>query len=230
MLAKTKLWYLENFNLFEGLSQEKMMELSKMLHMQNINKSKTIYFADDPSESVFLLKEGHVKLSRISEDGKEVITAILNHGEIFGELALADTYGRDDSAIAMEDAVICTISKRNFENLLIENPKFNLKITKLIGLKLQRITRDLETLVFKDSPARIADFLVRYSEEHGKKIGSEIFIKTSLTHQDIANLTATSRQTVTSVLNNMKEKKIIDFSRSQIIIREPESLKKLSRV
>ena len=87
MLAKTKLWYLENFNLFDGLSKEKIMELSKMLHMQHVVKNETIYFAEDPSESIFLLKEGHVKLSRISEDGKEVITAILNPGEIFGELA-----------------------------------------------------------------------------------------------------------------------------------------------
>lgn len=228
MPAKTKLWYLENFNLFDGLSREKMMELSKMLHMQEVHKNDTIYFAEDPSESIFLLKEGHVKLSRISEDGKEVITAILNPGEIFGELALADSAGREDTATAMEDAVICTVSKKNFEQLLVENPKFNLKITKFIGLKLQRVSRDLETLVFKDSPARIAEFLFKYGISSGKKVGVEIFIKSSLTHQDIANLTSTSRQTVTSVLNNLKEKKIIDFSRNQIIIREPDTLKKLT--
>jgi CRP/FNR family cyclic AMP-dependent transcriptional regulator len=228
VLAKTKLWYLENFNLFDCLSHEKMLELSKMLRMQMISKNETIYFADDPSESIFLLKEGHVKLSRVSDEGREVITAILNPGEIFGELALTGSTARDDTATAMEDAVICAISRKNFEEMLVENPKFNLKITKFIGLKLQRVSRELETLVFKDSPARIAEFLFRYAMTSGKKIGSEIFIKSSLTHQDIASLTATSRQTVTSMLNNLKEKKIIDFTRNQIIIREPEALKKLT--
>lgn len=225
MSGKSKLWYLENFNLFEGLSREKMMELDKKLSMSNIDKNEIIYFADEPSNSLFLLKEGNVKLTRVSDDGKESITAILKPGEIFGELAITSGSSRDDTAIALDKAVICTISKENFENLLIENPKFNLRITKLIGMKLQRVARNLESLTFKDSSTRVIEFLSEYAEDYGKKIGDEIFIKTTLTHQDIANLTATSRQTVTTVLNNLKDKKILDFSRNKIIIRNPEKLR-----
>ncbi|MBL7128782.1 MAG: Crp/Fnr family transcriptional regulator [Ignavibacteria bacterium] len=225
MPGKSKLWYLENFNLFEGLSQEKMMELDKKLSMSNVDKNEIIYFADEPSNSIFLLKEGNVKLARVSDDGKEAITAILKPGEIFGELAITGGSSRDDTAIALDKAVICTISKENFENLLIENPKFNLRITKLIGMKLQRVARNLENLTFKDSSTRVIEFLTGYAEEYGKKIGDEIFIKTTLTHQDIANLTATSRQTVTTVMNNLKDKKIIEFSRNKIIIKNPEKLR-----
>ena len=225
MPGKSKLWYLENFNLFEGLSTEKMMELNKKLSMSNVDKNEIIYFADEPSNSIFLLKEGNVKLARVSDDGKEAITAILKPGEIFGELAITSESSRDDTAIALDKAVICTISKENFENLLIENPKFNLRITKLIGMKLQRVARNLENLTFKDSSTRVIEFLTGYAEEYGKKIGDEIFVKTTLTHQDIANLTATSRQTVTTIMNNLKEKKIIDFSRNKIIVRNPEKLR-----
>lgn len=227
MPGKSKLWYLENFNLFEGLSPEKMMELNKKLSMSNIDKNEIIYFADEPSNSLFLLKEGNVKLTRVSDDGKEAITSILKPGEIFGELAITGGSNREDTAIALDKVVICTISKENFENLLIENPKFNLRITKLIGMKLQRVERNLESLTFKDSSTRIIEFLNEYAEEYGKKIGDEVFIKTTLTHQDIANLTATSRQTVTTVMNNLKEKNIIDFSRNKIIIRNPEKLRTL---
>jgi CRP-like cAMP-binding protein len=225
MLGRSKLWYLENFNLFEGLSPDKMKELDKKLSMSNIDKNEIIYFADEPSNSIFLLKEGHVKLTRISDDGKEAITAILRPGEIFGELAIAGGSIREDTAIALDETIICTISKENFENLLIENPKLNLRITKIIGMKLQRVERDLENLTFKDSSTRIIDFLIRYAEEYGKKIGDEIFIKTTLTHQDIANLTATSRQTVTTVMNNLKDEKIIDFSRNKIIVRNSGKLR-----
>jgi len=225
MPGRSKLWYLENFNLFEGLSPDKIKELGKKLSMSNKDKNEIIYFADEPSNSIFLLKEGHVKLTRISDDGKEAITAVLKPGEIFGELAIAGGSIREDTAIALDETIICTISKENFENLLIENPKLNLRITKIIGMKLQRVERNLENLTFKDSSTRIIDFLIRYAEEYGKKIGDEVFIKTTLTHQDIANLTATSRQTVTTVMNNLKDEKIIDFSRNKIIVRNSGKLR-----
>ena len=159
MPGRSKLWYLENFNLFEGLSFDKMKELDKKLSMSNMDKNEIIYFADEPSNSIFLLKEGHVKLTRISEDGKEAITAILKPGEIFGELAIAGGSIREDTAIALDETIICTISKENFENLLIENPKLNLRITKIIGMKLQRVERNLENLTFKDSSTPSKSFL-----------------------------------------------------------------------
>ncbi len=227
MNTRTKLWYLENINLFEGMPKEKMDMLAGKLKMQNFGKNEIIYFASEPSLSIFLLKAGKVKLSRISEEGKEIITAILNPGEIFGELALSGASAREDNATAIDDAVICTISKNSLEEILLENPKLNLKITKLIGLKLQRVERDLETLVFKDSNQRIIGFLSKYAEQFGKKIGTEIFVKSSFTHQDIANLTATSRQTVSTLFNHLKSKGIIDFSRNKIIIRDPALLNKM---
>ena len=142
-------------------------------------------------------------------------------------MALSGASEREDTATAMDDAVICTISKESFEEILLDNPKLNLKITKLIGLKLQRVERDLERLVFKDSNSRITGFISKYASQYGTKIGSEIFIKSSLTHQDIANLTATSRQTVSTLFNQLKNKGIIDFARNKIIIRDPDKLSKL---
>jgi len=226
VLSKSKIWYLENFNLFEGLKPDKMMELDRKMSMNNIKRNQIIYFADEPSNSIFLLKEGQVKLSRVSEDGREAIIAILKPGEIFGELAITGETNREDSAIAMDEAVICTISKENFEMLLMDNPKLNLKIIKIIGLKLQKVERGLENMIFKDSYSRINYFLVNYAKDYGKKIGDEIFIKSSLTHQDIASLTATSRQTVTTAMNKLKDKKIIDFTRNRIIIRDLNKLQK----
>lgn len=224
MKSNSKVWYLENFNLFEGLPPEKMMELDKSLSMNTLEKNAIIYFTDDPSDWIYFLKEGKIKLTKISSEGKEAITSILKPGDIFGELAITGESKREDTAVTMEDAVICKINKNSFEKLLLENPGLNLKITKIIGLKLQRVERNMESLLFKDSNSRIISFIKKYAEEYGKKIGEEIFIKTSLTHQDIANLTATSRQTVTTVLNKLKEKNIIDFERTKLIIRKPKEL------
>ena len=101
----------------------------------------------------------------------------------------------------------------------------SLKITKLIGFRLQRIERRLESLVFKDARSRIIDFIVDMGKENGKPIGKEILVKHFLTHQDIANLTATSRQTVTTILNELKESDLIHLERNQFLIRDIDQLK-----
>lgn len=226
MSGKSKLWYLENLNLLEGLSKDEMMSLANMTQMKMLSKEQVIFFPDEPSSSFYFLKAGHVKLSRISEEGREITLTVLGPGEIFGEFALSESSMRDDIATAVDDVVICAVNSNQIEKLLSINPKLNFRIIKLIGLRLQKIERKLESLVFKDSYHRITDFLIDYAEDYGKKIGHEIFIKTNITHQEIGNLTATSRQTATSVFNDLKKQSIIDFSRRQIIIRNIAKLKK----
>ena len=90
MAEKTKLWYLENFNLFKGLSEDKKKELSRITSMRQLNKNEPIYFANDPSTSIFFLKTGRVKIVKYSPDGKENILTLINPGKIFGEMAFMD--------------------------------------------------------------------------------------------------------------------------------------------
>jgi CRP-like cAMP-binding protein len=97
-------------------------------------------------------------------------------------------------------------------------------VTKLIGFRLQKTERRLESLIFKDARTRIIDFIVDMGREKGKAIGKEILVKHNLTHQDIANLTATSRQTVTTVLNELKEENLIHLERNQFLIRNIDAL------
>jgi CRP/FNR family cyclic AMP-dependent transcriptional regulator len=106
MADQSKLWYLENFNLFEMVDKSKMMELDAITSMQEIKKSQPIYFAEDPSGSIFFLKKGRVKLTRISPDGKEFIVALINPGEVFGEMSIFDVGERTDFATTMEESLI----------------------------------------------------------------------------------------------------------------------------
>lgn len=228
MAENTKLWYLENFNLLEGINKQDMKHLSEITTMQNFNKNQLIYFAKEPSRSIFFLKKGRVKLTRNSYDGKEMILGIVNRGEIFGEMAFLDEKERTDYAIAMDDVLICTISKEDLKQFVDKTPELNLRITKLIGLKLKRYTERIEELVFKDAPHRIVSFLLKLSEETGKKVGDEIYIKPFLKHQDIAELTACSRQTVNAVLTDLREKNLINFDRRKIIIFDRKKLEDFS--
>jgi CRP-like cAMP-binding protein len=219
-----KFWYLENFNIFKDLKEESMQELSRITSMQDIPKNQPIYFPQEPSNSIFFLKKGRVKLTRTSTDGKEMILALVNKGEVFGEMAYFDEGERNDFATALDDCLVCAINKNEFKEFVDRNPELNLRITKLIGLKLKKYSERIEELVFKDAEQRLVSFLLRIADENGKQIGEEIFVKPFLKHQDIAELTATSRQTVNSILTDLREKKVINFDRKKLIIYNREKL------
>ena len=227
MAEKSKLWYLENFNLFEKVDGNKMEELNAITSMQEVKKSQPIYFADDPSNSIFFLKKGRVKLTRISPDGKEMIVALINPGEVFGEMSILEAGERTDFATTMDESLICAISKDDFRSFIEKNPKLNLEITKLIGFRMRKYSERIEELVFKDAEQRVISFIYNLAMEQGKVIGDEIFIKPFLTHQNIAELTACSRQTVNAILTDIREKGIIDFDRKKLIIHDRAKLEKL---
>ncbi len=227
MAENTKLWYLENFNMFESLDAPSMERLNTITNMQTVSKNQPIYFAKEPSNSIFFLKKGRVKLTRTSPEGKELIIALVNPGEVFGELGVIDDGDRTDYAYTTDESLICAISTADFKEFISKNPELNLKITKLIGFKLRKYSKKIEDLIFKDAPQRVISFILNFATEHGKKIGDEFFIKPFMTHQEIAELTACSRQTVNAVLTNLREEGLINFDRRKLIILNEEKLRKL---
>lgn len=220
-----KLWYLETINLFKDLKEGEMEMVERITTMRTMEKNHFIYFPEDPSNVIFLLKEGRVKIGSYSNDGKEIIKAILYPGEVFGELSIIGEGKRKDFAQALDNNVrICAINKKEMERLLSSVPHLNFEITKIIGDKLQKVERRLESLVFKDARQRIIDFVKNTAIEKGREVGYGYVLKHELTHQDMANLTATSRQTVTIVLNELKEDGIINFDRKSILIQDIKNI------
>jgi len=191
----------------------------------HFKRDQFIYFPEEAADNLYMISEGRVKIGHYLEDGKEVVKSILTTGEIFGELALAGEEKRSDFAQAMDDkTIVCPLSIEELKNLMFENRDLSFKILKLVGLRLMKLERKLELLVFKDARTRIIEFLKDAASWKGKKVGSETMIPTRLTHKDIAALTGTSRQTVTTILNELKDKNLINFDRKKILIRDLEKL------
>lgn len=212
--------------MLSGLTAAEMVEVEDKTIMMNAKKGQFIYFPEDPSKSVFFLKEGRVKIGNTSEEGRENIKAILQPGEVFGELSLAGEEKRDDFAQALDNnVVICAMSLEDMEALMERNPNMAMRVTKLIGTRLRKMERRLRSLIFKDARTRIIDFIREMAEENGIPVGDEVLVRHSLTHQDIANLTASSRQTVTTVFNELKGKNIINFERKRIMVRDVDKLR-----
>jgi CRP-like cAMP-binding protein len=199
--------------------------MSEKHTFHQFKKDEFIYFTDQTSEHIYLVAEGRVKIGSYTEDGREVTKAILAAGEIFGELALIGEEKRNDFAQSMDDkTTICPMNIDDLKELMAHNKALSLKIYKLIGLRIRKLERQVESLVFKDSRTRIVEFLREWANEKGKKVGFETMMKNYLTHKDIASLTGTSRQTVTTILNELKDKNIINFDRRRILIRDMEKL------
>ena len=219
-----KLWYLENFNILKALSKSEMMKLNERTKMRNCHKNEVIYLPYEKSNTIYFLKEGKVKISSVSEDGREMIHAILGQGEIFGELAITDQSERKQIAEATEDALVCSIDVNEFSEFMRSNSRLNLSITKAIGFRLRKIQARLESLWFKSAPERIRSFIKDLADEHGRDVGDEKSVNLNLTHQEIASLTATTRQTVTSTLNDLEKKGIIIYDRKRILIKKYNEL------
>jgi len=227
MEDKSKLWYLENFNLFNNLNKDRMMELNRMISDRNVEGEQPIYFANEPSKTIYFLKTGRVKITKYLADGSEKIIAIINPGEIFGEMAYLDETQRTDYAVTVESSMICAINKNDLAAFIEKNPELNLKLTRILGLKLRSFSERIEDLIFKDAHQRVASFILRYADKNGRKVGDQIFVKPFLKHQNIGELTACSRQTVNYILTDLRSKGIIDFDRNKLIINKPDEIKKI---
>jgi CRP/FNR family transcriptional regulator, cyclic AMP receptor protein len=225
MAQESALWYFESVNLYNVLCPHKVKSMAERHIFNYYKKDQFIYFPDEAATHIYMIAEGRVRIGHYLDEGKEVVSAILSTGEIFGELALAGEEKRRDFAQAMDNTTVCPLSIDELKELMYDNRELSFKLLKLVGLRLMKLERKMELLVFKDARTRVIEFLKDAASWKGKKVGFETMIPTKLTHKDIAALTGTSRQTVTTILNELKEKNLINFDRKKILIRDLQNLK-----
>lgn len=224
---KSTFWYLENFNIFKSLGPADKAELEKLALVEKKFKKSIIYFPADTSDTLFLVKTGKVKISRLAANGQELILDMLGPGEIFGELALTGQNSREEMAEVVEEALICGFRLADFEAFLRKNPGLNLQVLKIIGLRFKKVQVRLENLFFKNSTERIIHFIQELAVEQGQPLANNngVVIKLKLTHANIAKLTATNRQKVTMVLKELEKQELITYNRKQLYIKNLQLLK-----
>ena len=225
MDLSTKVKHLADVSLFEDLSQDDLLDIADLSSVKKYNKHQIIYRADEPAEEVFILSSGTIKIISKSGDGREVIKTIIHPKSLFGTEYISSVGVRNNSAKAIDKDVIClAINSHDFKAYLKANWALTDKFIKVLGTKLMYLEGRFESLVIKDARERIIDFLKENAHKNGRQVGLEMLIKHSLTQQDIANYTGTSRQTVTYVLNDLKRQNQIYSKRKSILIRDMENL------
>lgn len=226
--APNKLWFLKHIRLFDGVSPSEMQEMEKITRMEEVRKRQPLYLPGDPSSSVYLLKRGRVKIANTAANGKEVTFEIIEAGDVFGELDVLQDTPRSTSAEALDDALICVIPRKEFDQYLAMHPNVTINLTKLIGLRLKKIQSRVEDLVFRDVPARLAHLLSELGKSEGDPGPQGVRLKVKLTHQEMANLIGCSRETVSTTLGQFREEGLIHTEGRTVIILQPDALVRLA--
>lgn len=224
-MTDQSIWFLENLDLNSILCPDKLNESTVKNRQLAFKKGEYVYLPSDSSDKIYFIVKGKIKIGNYRDSEKEVATAILNKGDVFGELAMLSQEKRKDFAQALEDTEICMMMMDEVRTLMKNHSSLSILIMKMMGSRVMEMEQRLESLVFKDSRTRILEFLIQSVEKNGQRIGYEWVIRNFITHQDIANLTATSRQTVTMLLNELKNENIIHFDRKRILFRDMDRLK-----
>jgi len=224
-MSEKSIWYLENIDVGTILCPQKMSAAHDENDHKQIKKGDYIYLPEEASDIIYFIQEGRIKIGATSDEGKEIIKAILNPGEVFGELSLVGEQKRRDYAIALADTKLCCVKSEEMKELIRDHGSLSMFFMKMMGSKVLEMENRLESLVFKDSRSRIVEFVSDLVKKSGQRVGYEWVVRSFITHQEIANLTATSRQSVTTVLNELRAKDIITFNRKRLLVRDLDLLK-----
>lgn len=213
-----KMRYLSELSVFQDLTPREMEELNRITTMSTVPKGRVFYRPEEPGEVLFILKEGRVQLYRISPEGKKLVITTLSSHALFGEMALLGAQMHNTFAEAINDCLICVMSRNDLERLILSKPQVALRLLEITGKRLREAEERLENMAFKGIPARLASLLLRLSDEQG---GNDI---AGLTHQDLAESVGTYRETATQVLNDLKAQGYIDIGRKRITILNRDKL------
>jgi CRP/FNR family transcriptional regulator len=224
----TKLWYLMKMDFFNGLDSRQYAIIDRDSSVLRVRKRENIPFRGTACKNIYFIKQGKIKLIKIMPDGKSLALDILKEGTLFGEMDWDDQQQDDVFAEAMEDCMLCVMKKANFDRLMEEVPDLSKRVLKLIGLRLKKIENRLTDLLYSTVEERLARTLLNLSRDFGIEDNEKLVLKIKLTHKDIAELIASTRETVTAVLNDLKQKGLIDYSDRFFVIRNAHRLKELA--
>lgn len=213
------IWYLECVNLFKILCPHKFKKYKDTHDFSLYKKTDYVYFADESANKVYLINDGKIKLGYYTEDGEEVVKAILSKGELFGEKAVLGEEKRNEFAQSMHNKTsICPIDAATLQDLIQDNKKFALGFYKLINFRIKKLERRLQLLLYKDAKTRLKEFLQDLCDDFGFDCGEKghMVIEHPYTQKEISCLIGTSRPTLNIIMNELQDEGFIKFNRKTI--------------
>jgi CRP/FNR family transcriptional regulator len=228
MKAAPKLFSLRQSEIFESFNAVELGRLLGILEELELPKHHMLFTPGTPSEAIYFIEKGRIRVTRLSIEGKTVILALLGPGDLIGEAAW-ETGEHDSYAETLEDSRVYQISREVFQSFIRENPEFGIRLIQIIGGRLKQAQARIEDLVFRQVPSRVARLLISLAESHGKVTPKGIRVEFPLTHQEIADLVGSSRVTVTQILNRFRTSHWIEIESKRVTIHDMPALEDIVR-
>lgn len=217
--------FLATVPLFARVDREELERLAEVTRERQYPKGSVIVFEDDPGDSLFVVRDGRVKVVLVSEDGREVILGVLGVGEHFGELSLIDEQPRSAHVIAMEDSDLLVLRRDDFRRRVEATPALAWSLLVELSRRLRRADGKIGGLVLLDVPGRIARLLLDAASDGGSDT-----IDKPLTHQTIAQMIGASRETVSRAMKEFQEEGLIRVERRRIAVANRDALEKRAQI
>ena len=224
-MSPQSIWYAEQVNLEALFISNPSLETEFEARKKVKKKGNYIYLPEEVSNKIYFILNGKVKIGTFRDNEKEIVTAILQTGDVFSEMSILGEKIRKDFAISTTDCTLVAFTKSELNVLMKNHSALSILMMRIMNERVIEMEDRLESLIFKDSRTRILEFLISRIEKSGQRIGYEWVLRNFITHQDIASLTSTSRQTVTMILNDLRNNNIIQFDRKRLLVRDLDKLK-----
>jgi len=219
-----KFWFLKNCPLFARLQPADVERLESVAQAKTFSKGNLVYMPADASESVFLLTSGRIKLYHITSDGKQAVMALIEPGEVFGELAIFGSDEREEFAEAMAKSTLIKLPREEVQRLMETHADVAVGVTKLMGFRRRRIEKRLKSLLFRSNRDRLVHLLVELAEKYGTRTSDGVRLGIKLSHQELASIIGSTRETVTVVLGELQQEGRLAIERRQIILTQFDKL------
>lgn len=211
--------------LFEGLDDEQLDAIALVTITRRFDKDQVIILAEEEGDALFIISSGRVKVSIVSEDGREVILSLLGTGSVFGELSLLDGKPRSANVVATENTGLYMLRRSDFLQLVYKVPQIAVGLLAELAARLRKTDRKIGGLALLDVTSRISETLLQLADEHGTETDDGVLLKSRPTHQQIANMSGTTRETVSRVLKRLEKQGYISTEGRTITIVHEEDRK-----
>ena len=224
---KRTLWYLQKVSLLAEAGPEVLARLSERVEMREVRRREVVYLPGDASRSVFFVCGGRVKICKVTRDGKSLTLGYCGPSEMFGETCLVGLAARTEMAEAIENALLAEIDRGDFERALAVHPALAVGVARHVIARRHDLENKLEALVFRDVSAKLAEQLIKLADEYGVDDARGKLVAMKITHQELANLIGSTRETVSLTLSQFKRKRLIVTEGRKVILSDLGALRAL---
>ncbi len=223
----TAVEFLSFVPIFSELPVDTLEKIEKIGARKMYGKNTVILLEEEAGTALFVIIHGKVKVSRTSNDGREVILTILNENDFFGEMAILDGLTRSATVTAVEDSELFIIQRTDFLDLLREHSEIAVALLQELTSRLRSADTKIKALSLKDAEGKVATVILQLADDLGKIKHGRVEIEKLPMQQDLASMAGTSRETISRTLHSFAKKGLVELEGAKLRILDYEKFKEM---